>query len=95
MGGAFFGAENAKAKPWRNSKRRLTEEISECLQIFRQRDGGGGGMTPVGASARSATAFGGRLIGDGVGTPKSSKLLKSPVKMFTYQASGQRVKIAG
>ena len=52
-------------------------------------------MTPVGASARSAAVLWGRLIGDGVGTPKSSKLLKSPVKMFTYQASGQRVKIAG
>lgn len=52
-------------------------------------------MTPVGASARTATVFGGRLIGDGVGTPKSSKLLKSPVKMFTYQVRGQRVKIAG
>ena len=87
-GGSSTGAgDAAKAKPWRNSKRRLTEEISECLQIFRQRDGVAGGMTPVLASARSASVLGGRLLGEGAGTPKASRLLKSPVKMFTYQAS--------
>ena len=74
-----------KATAGRSSNRRLTEEINECLQIFRQRESSGGfaGVTPV-LSSQTGCKLAGRVIGDVLGTP-TSRLLKSPVKMFTYQ----------
>ena len=70
----------------RASRRRLTEEISECLQLFRQRDGAAG-LTPSDA-ARGLPALSGRVHVEGAGTP-TSRMLKSPVKMFTYQARSE------
>jgi len=71
------------------NKRRLTHEINECLELFRQRDGGGGlPSTPVSSKSSRHVNPLRRLAADARaslwGSP-TSRLGSPSVRMFTYQ----------
>ena len=86
------GARGAAGVNKMSSKRRLTQEISECLQLFAQHDVRLRGAreatenTTLRSEGSNGIGFAGRVLGKGRGVRSAvTPTARTPVKMFTYQ----------